>query len=347
MIEAVGRPKKVETVQKAVQQLLAEGKAVTSGSVAEAGGVSRQTAFKYLTAMVQREELRLEGAGAGSRYVALAPVREAFEFPTAGLEEHVAVEQIRARSALARRLGPNASKILDYALSELINNAIDHSGAPLVRVALSGPAADAPAARLTVEVIDEGEGAFEHLRRFRRLASALEAVQDLSKGKVTSDPTRHTGQGLFFSARAVDRLSVESGELRWTIDADLDDTALGQIAPRRGTRVVFELAMQTPRVLKDVFDAYSDDDFGFAKTKTWVRLFETGLHFISRSEAKRLCAGLERFEEAVLDFKGVTEVGQGFCDEVFRVWATAHPGTRLFPERMVPAVAHLVERAKR
>jgi hypothetical protein len=105
--------------------------------------------------------------------------------------------------------------------------------------------------------------------------------------------------------------------------------------------------MDTPRVLKDVFDAYSDDDFQFSKTKTWVRLFETGLHFVSRSEAKRLCSGLELFEEAVLDFKGVTEVGQGFCDEIFRVWANAHPGTRLVPVNMVEAVRHMVERARR
>ncbi len=89
------------------------------------------------------------------------------------------------------------------------------------------------------------------------------------------------------SSSALERLSVESGELRWTIDSELDDTALGQIAPRQGTRVVFELALDTPRALKDVFDAYSGDDFGFSKTKTWVRLFETGHHFVSRSEAKR------------------------------------------------------------
>ena len=39
--------------------------------------------------------------------------------------------------------------------------------------------------------------------------------------------------------------------------------------------------------------------------------------------------GLERFREVVLDFAGVDAIGQGFADEVFRVWARAHAGTRL------------------
>jgi hypothetical protein len=30
-------------------------------------------------------------------------------------------------------------------------------------------------------------------------------------------------------------------------------------------------------------------------------------------------AGLERFRDVIVDFRGVQEVGQGFVDEVFRV----------------------------
>lgn len=41
----------------------------------------------------------------------------------------------------------------------------------------------------------------------------------------------------------------------------------------------------------------------------------------------------------ILDFEGVTLVGQGFIDEVFRVFATAHPQVNLKPVRLIPGVA--------
>ena len=37
---------------------------------------------------------------------------------------------------------------------------------------------------------------------------------------------------------------------------------------------------------------------------------------------------LEAFSEVELDLRGVRQVGQGFADEVFRVFAANHPGTR-------------------
>jgi len=46
---------------------------------------------------------------------------------------------------------------------------------------------------------------------------------------------------------------------------------------------------------------------------------------ISRSQAKRLLMGLEKFKQVVLDFKGVSSVGQAFVDEVFRVFQNEHP----------------------
>lgn len=80
---------------------------------------------------------------------------------------------------------------------------------------------------------------------------------------------------------------------------------------------------------------------------TTITLFAIGTAFVSRSEAKRLVRGLERFREVVLDFEGVRLVGQGFADEVFRVWSSAHPEVRLVPVGMNEPVAFMVERARR
>ncbi len=76
-----------------------------------------------------------------------------------------------------------------------------------------------------------------------------------------------------------------------------------------------------------------------------VTLLSIGVRLISRSEAKRLLAGLNRFAQVVLDFTGVEEIGQGFADEVVRVWARAHPKVRLKPVNMSEAVAFMVRRA--
>ncbi len=83
-----------------------------------------------------------------------------------------------------------------------------------------------------------------------------------------------------------------------------------------------------------------------SKTRARVRLSEHGTSFVSRSEAKRLLAGLEAFDEIVVDFAGVTQVGQGFCDEVFRVYPLSRPGVRVEPVHMGPAVAFMVGRAR-
>ena len=84
-----------------------------------------------------------------------------------------------------------------------------------------------------------------------------------------------------------------------------------------------------------------------SKTRIVVRLFAIGTEFVSRSQAKRLVHGLDKFREVVLDFKGVDLVGQGFADEVFRVWAREHPDVKLIPTDMNDAEAFMVERAIR
>ncbi|MBF5041742.1 MULTISPECIES: STAS-like domain-containing protein [Myxococcaceae] len=251
-------------------------------------------------------------------------------------------KDLERRAPWLGQLPQRAMDILHFAFTELLNNAIDHSGAAEVEVLL-----EQEPQRVAFEVVDAGEGIFEHARRLLHLRDHFEALQELSKGKVTTAPEAHTGQGLFFSSKAVDVLLVESGALRWWTDNVRGDVGLGELQPaRQGTRVRAELATDTSRELKAVFDAYSNEDFAFMRSRAFIKLFEVGVDFVSRSEAKRLLHGMEKFEEVVLDFRGVRSVGQGFADEVFRVWARAHPGTRLLPEHMNDAVRFMVERAR-
>jgi hypothetical protein len=168
------------------------------------------------------------------------------------------------------------------------------------------------------------------VRRRLKLPDRLTALQEISKGKVTTAPAQHSGEGIFFVSKIADYFEVVSGGLAWKIDGLRADAAVGTAPPGRGTRVRFEVSATKKRTLAELFAEYTDN-YEFSKTRIVVRLFALGVRFISRSEAKRLLHGLERFRDVVLDFAGVEEVGQGFADEVFRVWSSAHRSVRLAP----------------
>ena len=118
--------------------------------------------------------------------------------------------------------------------------------------------------------------------------------------------------------------------------------AVGEVDRRRGTRVRFEAARRVRRKLPDVFAAYTRE-LEFARTRVVIKLFTSGTRFVSRSEARRVAVGLERFS----DYRGVEEVGQGFVDELYRVWASAHPGVALTSVNANRAVAFMLGRGGR
>jgi hypothetical protein len=221
----------------------------------------------------------------------------------------------------------------------MVNNAIEHSAGHEVEVRLE----PAPAG-LAFVIADDGEGLFAHLRKVLRLPSNLVALQELSKGKLTTLPAGHTGEGIFFASKAVRLFEVQSGGLRWTVDNVRKDTAVGSSPVKRGTVIRAEVAQRPKKTLTRVFDEYTND-FAFTKTRVVIKLFTLGTRFISRSEARRVVANLEKWQSVVLDFAGVEEIGQGFADEVFRVWARAHPKIGLQAVAMTPPVAFLVKRA--
>jgi len=52
---------------------------------------------------------------------------------------------------------------------------------------------------------------------------------------------------------------------------------------------------------------------------------EDDTNFVSRSQARRLLSGFNRFTNIILDFDGVRSIQQGFADEIFRVFLSDHP----------------------
>ena len=98
---------------------------------------------------------------------------------------------------------------------------------------------------------------------------------------------------------------------------------------KRGTRVIFEIATNSQLHLTDVFKKYTniadDSDYGFDKTEIRVKLYTMGGVHISRSQARRILSGLEKFRIILLDFEDVPVVGQAFADEIYRVFQNTGP----------------------
>lgn len=266
-----------------------------------------------------------------------APPRWRGRYDLTGLaEDKVWAELKEATVELAGH--PRAQRIAGYAVTEMVNNAIDHSDGQQVTVSLW-----LDAGTVSVVIADDGVGVFARIRSGLDLEDEYDAVAELTKGKRTTDPAAHTGEGIFFTSKAVDVFVLEGNGIRWTVDNEREDIAVGTSQRDEGTAVRLTLDLDTPRELADVFREFSVDH-DFVRTRPIIRLYELGTEFVSRSEAKRLLVGLEEFRQVELDFRGVESVGQGFVDEVFRVWARANPETDLVPTGMNDAVRFMVER---
>ncbi len=119
---------------------------------------------------------------------------------------------------------------------------------------------------------------------------------------------------------------------------------------KRGTQVIFEIHTSSERHLNELFKQYTnltkDSDYGFDKTKIHVKLYTIGNVHISRSQARRVLSGLEKFKIIVFDFDKVPLAGQAFADEIFRVFHNKHPHITLDAVNMNEGVKFMVERAK-
>ena len=103
----------------------------------------------------------------------------------------------------------------------------------------------------------------------------------------------------------------------------------------------------TERTTKEIFDEYTSDDFVFNKTKITVHLAKDylGHDFVSRSLAKRILMNVEKFKVIVLDFENINNIGQGFADEVFRVFKNKNPDITIVPINMNEEIEFMINRA--
>lgn len=246
----------------------------------------------------------------------------------------------RAATELGIEARSEEGRIAAYAFTEMLNNAIDHSGGTSAHVQIWQSAGG-----VAFAVADDGEGIFAHLRAGLGLDRDLDAAVELTKGKRTTMRSRHSGEGIFFTSKAVGMLRLTANGLRLTFDNIRADYALGRVRTGLGTVVEGTIPRPPARSLRDVFAEYTDGDGAFTRSRPAVKLARMGVSFVSRSEARRVLDGMGEFSAIDLDFAGVEEVGQGFVDEALRVWPSLHPGVSVKAINTNDAVAFMVRRA--
>ncbi len=239
----------------------------------------------------------------------------------------------------------NVKDIWHYCFTEMFNNALDHSGGHDVLLQITKTAANTQ-----LLLMDDGVGIFRKIQTAMNLEDERHAILELSKGKLTTDPEKHTGQGIFFTSRLLDSFDIHSGGVYFShVLGNEEDWILERPQFQAGGTAVFmKLNNHTSRTCKKVFDHYSDEeDLGFIKTVVPVKLAQYGNEkLISRSQAKRVLARVELFKTVVFNFEGVPTIGQAFADEIFRVFANAHSGIEIFAIKVNSEVKRMIESAK-
>ena len=244
-------------------------------------------------------------------------------------------------------LDEEAKIICSYGFTEMVNNAIDHSAGQELEIYIS-----LTAAYIRLGVKDNGIGIFNKIAEAFHLDEPKEAILELLKGKLTTDPERHSGEGIFFSSRVFDNFIIKSSDLMYFFkigDKDLDGDWLVQTEEQDGTLVLMQLSLPPHRTLDSVFQEYDSKKGNLQFSKTHVPL-SLGLlgeeNLVSRSQAKRVLSRFEKFDEVILDFSGIKSIGQAFADEIFRVFRNQHPNTTIYTMGTNESIERMIKRAR-
>ena len=306
--------------------------------VADRCGVGRAAANKALRQLVELNWLQRDGTPRKPLYRPGMLRQVAKQYTLAGLQEDIPWTR---DFAPCFTLPPTVRRMVQHAFCELLNNAIDHSEGTSVTVSLRQTPSHAQ-----LLVSDDGRGLFNKIEDSFLIDDPGLAMLELSKGKLTSLPDRHTGRGLFFTSKLADVFDLHANGVAFQQRGwDARGWLPGRPLKHHGTSVYAAIALDTPRTLDTVLNGFSADGrgVGFEFTAVPVRLMtsdQVGLE--SRAQARRVAARLTQFQRAEIDFSGVEVIGHGFADELFRVQQAQNPSLNLVPVNMSAAVAAMV-----
>jgi len=285
--------------------------------IAKTFSITPQAVNNHIKRLEKGGWISSTGIGKGKKYF-LGDVREVrSSFP---LNNDIAEDVIWRDyySFIFEEISENVVDICHYGFTEMVNNVIDHSAGTTVYITVIREKD-----QIIIIVTDDGEGIFKRIKRLCNLADDRQALLELSKGKLTTDPDNHTGEGIFFTSRVFDKFDIDSKGVEFSHDhTDEYDYLLDSNIPmdKIGTMVFMVIQRNSQREIQSVFDEYTEgpEDFKFNKTVIPVRLAQyKNEKLVSRSQAKRILIRVEKFENVIFDFAEVKAIGQAFADEIF------------------------------
>ncbi|MFC1616264.1 STAS-like domain-containing protein [Patescibacteria group bacterium] len=339
-------------IRKVIVNLVNSKEIFTTNDVLKAlkGKFSRAYVLRFINDLIREGKLAKSGTTRSALYVHVDKkdlLGNIFQkrYKNKNLKEHEVLEEVIRKLFFLNQAPEHIQSIFAYAFSEMLNNAIDHSKSENISIKVE------KIGKIIRFVVDDfGIGVFRSIMQKRKLKSSLEAIQDLLKGKTTTKPHAHSGEGIFFTSKVADVFTLDSYGSQLRLDNLVDDVFVNDLKPSKsGTRVIFEINVDHSGHLDDVFKQYYTDpeDFAFDKTEIKIKLYTKGSIYVSRSQAKRVLSGLEKFRTIILDFDQVPGVGQAFADEIFRVFQTKYPEIKIIPENMIEAVRFMIERVEK
>ena len=341
---SISKAERQVVISALIDRLAKERESFSISNFAKEYNITSQSVYRYINQLVKDNKIRKEKHGQKNVFTFVNDYFE-IEKDIAGLTEDSVWRNV-VRPFISD-IPQIAFENMAYAFSEMLNNAIDHSGGTKVRVTIEKNIHD-----VTIIIADNGIGVFKKIADAMGLEEKSFAILELAKGKFTTDPESHTGEGIFFSSKVVDEFAIFSEELVFlgptSTSAPYIDSSKTY---RNGTIVLLCIYNSHRETCKEVFDRFTEapESYGFTKTMVPVRLLEYGDErplVVSRSQAKRLMVRFERFEDIILDFSGIEEIGQGFADELFRVFPSQHPNTTLTPINCSEQVQQMITRVR-
>lgn len=284
--------------------------------------VTRTTVHRHLNKLLEQKRVLKSGTTRDTQYYLPDSLAKAFTYQ---LNEELLEFNIYQNNFEPSflQLSSTLEDILAYGFTEIFNNAIDHSKGTKITAKSEFVDND-----VMISIEDNGIGIFKNLYNHFKFDDIREAILQLNKGKMTTDPENHTGEGIFFSSRIFDVFEIKANNLHYLRDNIENDWSLETLSlPIKGSIVIMKISQSSSKTLRDTFSQFEEpEDHAFDRTEICVELSRFAEErLISRSQAKRVLRNLDKFNRVTLDFKGVRLVGQGFVDEIFRVYAGQHP----------------------
>lgn len=266
-------------------------------------------------------------------------------------EDEIYCEDIRP---LLKECSKKAQSIWYYAFSEMMNNAIEHSECNEIKCIVKKDYL-----HTEISIIDDGVGIYKKVQTYLQQElgkeiSYQDVLTELYKGKLTTNSENHSGEGIFFTSKVLNEFAIWSDNAVYSrgcynkeqfVESHL--LSYYNQMNKIGTMVVMKLENQTRRTIKEVFDMFAPIDEGFIKTRIPLGEVCPFAEPIARSQARRILYRLEEFKQVEFDFDGVEFMGQGFADEVFRVFHNKHPEIELIPIHANSTVLGMVKHVQK